>query len=111
MNEQATIREPLLRELILAAEQVKATAAGRESGFALVFQVGNAERTLATSRGAVRLFASLDTAGAFVQGIGISRFEVDMTRHQPGRLRKARPDRAEAMRLTRTRMQQQPLSF
>ncbi len=111
MNEQTTIKEPLLRELISAAEQVRATAAGREKGFALVFQVGNAERTLATSRGSVRLFASLDTAGAFVRELGIPRFEVDMTCHRPGRLRGARPDRAAALRLTRTKLQQQPLRF
>jgi hypothetical protein len=111
MNEAATIKEPILRELLLAAEQVRATASGRENGFALVFLVGNAERTLATSRGSVRLFASLDTAGAFVRELGIPRFEVDMTSHQPGRLRGARPDRAEALRHTRTKLQQQPLRF
>ena len=66
---------------------------------------------LATSRGAIRLFASLDTASIFVKELGIERFEVDMTDHQPGRLRSARPDRAEAMRLSRTKMQQQDLEL
>jgi hypothetical protein len=111
IDTQATIKEPVLRELVNASAQVSAVISGEGNGFALMIRLGDAEKSLATSRGNIRLFASLDTAGAFVRGIGISRFEVDMTRHQPGRLRKARPDRAEAMRLTRTRMQQQPLSF
>jgi hypothetical protein len=108
---QTTIREPILRELVEASAEVAAVISGEGNGFAVIVRLGDSEKSLATSRGKIRLFASLDTAGAFVQGIGISRFEVDMTRHQRGRLRKARPDRAEAMRLTRTRMQQQPLSF
>lgn len=73
--------------------------------------LGSSDKTLATSRGAVRLFASLDTASAFVKDLGIERFEVDMTDHQPGRLRSARPDRAEALRLSRTKMQQQILEL
>jgi hypothetical protein len=111
MDMRPTIKEQTLRELVKASAQMGAVVSGEGSGFAVVVRLGDAEKSLATSRGKIRMFASLDTAGAFVQGVGISRFEVDMTRHQPGRLRKARPDRAEAMRLTRTRMQQQPLSF
>lgn len=105
------IKEPLLRELIGAAEVVTAVISGRQQGFAIVFRVGDTERTLETSRGSVRLFASLDTAAAFVRGLGIARFEVDMSSHQPGRLRPARPDRAEALRQTRTKLRQQPLGF
>ncbi|OTP75404.1 hypothetical protein PAMC26577_13345 [Caballeronia sordidicola] len=67
---------------------------------------GTAERTLATVRGNIRLFATLDTAGAFVRGLGIPRFEVDLTDYEPARLRKPRPDRAEALKRTRTKMQQ-----
>jgi hypothetical protein len=111
MDLNNTIREPVLRELVQASSQVRATVTGREKGFAVLIHVGEAEKTLATSRGSVRLFASLDTAGAFIRDLGIPRFEVDMTRHRPGRLRKARPDRAEALRLTRTKMQQQQLGF
>jgi hypothetical protein len=111
VDSSTSIREPVLRELVQAAAQVNATVMGQEKGFAIVVRLGNMEKTLATSRGSVRLFASLDTAGTFVRDVGIPHFEVDMTKHQPGRLRNARPDRAEALRLTRTKMQQQPLSF
>lgn len=105
------IREPVLRELIQATTALSATISGRDHGFALVIRFGEAERTLGTARGGVRLFASLDTASAFVKELGIDRFEVDMTGHRPGRLRSARPDRAEAMRLSRTKMQQQTLEL
>ena len=105
------IREPVLRELIEVAEGVSATISGRERGFALVVHIGSSDKLLATSRGPIRLFASLDTASAFVRDLGLTRFEVDMSGHQPGRLRSARPDRAEAMRLSRTKMQQQDLEL
>jgi len=111
MFETTIIKEPILRELVRAAEQVQATALGRKQGFALAFKLGALERTLATAKGSIRMFASLDTAGAFVRNLGIDRFEVDMASHEPGRLRRARPDRAEALRATRTKLQQQPLEF
>ncbi len=108
---EAIIREPVLRELVQASGTVGTTVVGKGNGFAVVVKLGATEKTLVTSRGQVRLFASLDTAASFVRDMGISRFEVDMNRYERGRLRGARPDRAAALRLTRTRMQQQPLSF
>lgn len=112
MNQPATIKESVLRGLIHAGGAVHATIAGRPKGFSVMFKVGAGEMALATSKGQIRLFASLDTAGGFIQGhLGLPRFEVDMTHHEPGLLRKPRPDRAEALRHTRTRMQQQLLEF
>src|SRR4051812_35783669 len=94
LSTSATIKEPTLRELIEAQATVQATVAGQERGFAVFLQLGTGEKVLATTRGGIRLFASLDTAGAFIRNVGIPRFEVDMTNHEPGRLRSARPDRA-----------------
>jgi hypothetical protein len=111
MKELATIKEPVLRELLKASAEVQAIAVGEQQGFVLQFRFGSVERALATSRGNLRLFASLDTAGAFIKDVGISSFGVDMTHHLPGRLRSPRPDRAAALRGTRTRPQQQPLEF
>jgi hypothetical protein len=111
MEPTTTIKEPVLRELIQASAVTRATVTGQEKGFSLIVHYGSGERTLATTRGAVRLFASLDTAGAFVRDVGLPRFDVDMSGHEPGRLRKARPDRAEALRHTRTKMQQQAIEF
>lgn len=107
----ATIKEPVLREIAQVGSPVGATVTGQERGFAVLVRLGGREKVLITTRGSVRLFASLDTAGAFVRNLGIPRFDVDMSSHEPGRLRKPRPDRAEALRGTRTKLQQQPLEF
>lgn len=111
MKDSITIKAQLVRELINAMGDIRAIAVGAQGGYALRFLFGDSDRTLVNSHGSIRYFASLDTAGVFMQSIGISNFEVDMTHHQRGRLRKARPDRAEAMRLTRTRLRQQALEF
>ena len=112
MEQTTTIREPVLRELVQASAIVGATVTGRERGFSVIVRIGNnGEKALATTRGGIRVFASLDTAGAFIRDVGLPRFDVDMSGHEPGRLRKPRPDRAEALRRTRTKMQQQPLEF
>ena len=110
MDNAVTIKGSLLRELVQAAVIVGATIIGQEKGFAVVVKIGNnGEKMLATSRGDVRLFATLDTAGQFVRGVGLSKFEVDMNKYEKGRLRKARPDRAVALRATRTKARQEPL--
>jgi len=111
METFTTIKEPVFRELVQASAVAGATVTGQEKGFAVMVRFGTGEKILATTRGAVRLFASLDTAGAFIRDVGLPRFDVDMSRHEPGRLRKARPDRAEALRRTRTKLQQQPFEF
>src|SRR5581483_6219719 len=104
----ATIKEPMLRELIQTSLAIGATVTGQEKGFSVVVKIGNnGTKLLATSRGEVRLFASLDTAGQFIKNVGLSKFEVDMNGYEKGRLRKPRPDRAEAMRLTKTKIRQQ----
>lgn len=105
-----TIKEPVLRELKEASALMGARITGQQKGFAVVFKIGaNGEKVLARQRGGTRLFASLNSAGAFICDLGLPRFDVDMSGHVPGRLRKARPDRAEAMRRTRTKLHQEPL--
>jgi len=64
-------------------------------------RVGSSERMLANARGSIRLF-SLENAARFLNGIGLQRFEIDTSNYTPGRLRKPRPDRAEALKRTRT---------
>jgi hypothetical protein len=111
MEDNTSIKEPVLKELIQSFGPLPARIVGKGNGFAVAVMLGPLEKTLVTSRGQVRMFASLDTAGSFVRTVGISRFEVDMAQYEPGRLRRARPDRAAALRLTRTRMQQQSIDF
>ena len=105
------ITESILRQLAEAAAEMSARIIGQENALIVIVRVGSGEKTVVTTRGNVRQFASLDTAAAFVRDLGISRFEVDISFYKPGRLRNARPDRAEALRLTRTRMYQQPLGL
>jgi hypothetical protein len=98
-----TIKETTLRELVEANAVRSACVVGLRGGYAVTVRYGLTERTLATTRGGVRIFAALDTASEFLRKIGLARFEVDATGYEPGRLRAARPDRAEALRKTRTK--------
>lgn len=96
-----TITEVNLRALLEMSQQCTARLLGDVGGYSVLIAVGNSERMLANSRGSIRLF-SLGNAARFLNSIGMPRFEIDTTNFKPGRLRKARPDRAEAMRKTRT---------
>ncbi|MCL4629228.1 hypothetical protein [Burkholderia multivorans] len=104
----ATVRETTLRELVTSGAISSACAVGQQGGYSIAVQCGSTVQTLATSRGDVRLF-TLERASAFLSALGITRFEVDSSRYERGRLRKPRPDRAEALRKTRTRPVQEPL--
>jgi hypothetical protein len=106
---QEQLQEPLLRNLIEAHAISRIIIRGGENGFRIAAAISNGEKVLATAKGYPRLFATLDTAGSYLARLGFPQFEVDMSEFQPGRLRAARPDRAEAMRLTRTKMQQPTL--
>lgn len=101
------IAEATLRELCASGAELRPTVlAVPDGGFALVFAYGeearDIRRVLGTSRGPVRRFGSIDTAGFFLRELGFSCFPVDLAAYQPGRVRGPRPDRAEALRKTRT---------
>lgn len=102
-----TIREPTLRELIETNSISLITAIGQKGGFAVAFRCGGAaERFLSSARGELRLFSNLTTLAGYLGRLGISRFEVNTANYEAGRLRPARPDRAEALRRTRTKPKQ-----
>jgi len=105
------ITEPILRQFVEASAEMSARIVGIDNAFRVLVRVGSSEKTVITTRGGIRLFATLDTAAGFIKDLGLSRFEVDISFYKPGRLRNARPDRAEALRNTRTRMYQQPLGL
>lgn len=102
-----TAKEPVLRDLVAAGGRV--TVVGTVGGYLLRVTLGSATRTLVSARGHERVLATLDTAGGLARAIGASTFDVDITGFAPARIRKARPDRAEALRKTRTRPLQQSL--
>lgn len=103
------IKEPTLRELIGANSVRSASLIGRRGGFSVSVRIGLVDKSVATTRGEVRLFANLNTAVNFLRKLGLAKFEVDATNYEPGRLRKARPDRAAALRNTRTNPRQTEL--
>ncbi len=97
-----------LQELVSSGSVIGARLVGLQGGFGITICLGSAESLLASSRGEVRRF-TLDTATKYLRQIGISRFEVDASNFEPGRMRKPRPDRAEALRNTRTTPRQATL--
>lgn len=101
-----TIRETTLRELIEAGSLRSVVAVGQNGGFVVAASCGVSKRSLASARGDIRLFPNLTTLAAFLRRLGISRFEVDTANYARGRVRPARPDRAEALRRTRTKPKQ-----
>lgn len=106
MATMPTITETALRQVIDAAAVHGVLVRGTGAGFTVQINPDTvAPKYLATVRGEIKRFASIDTAGAVLRGLGLPEFRVDMGGHRPGRLRPARPDRALALRNTRTKPQ------
>ena len=107
------IGEPTLRELAEASSLSGVLAVGQHGGFALTVTYGatDAQRLLASARGETRLFSNLTTLASFLKKLGIDRFEVDTSTYSPGRVRPPRPDRAMALRQTKTRLHQATLEL
>ncbi len=99
--QDGVIKEPALRELVDARAIEGACVAGQAGGYVITIQQGQYARTLVTTRGTPRLF-TLDNASKYLCGIGLPRFQVDASGFVPGRMRKPRPDRAEALKRTKT---------
>jgi hypothetical protein len=94
------VTESTLRDLAAAGVVEAITATAKAGGFEVVVKFGNATPVLGNARGEPKLYASLDTIAAQLLNVGIKGFIVDATGYKPGRVRAARPDRAEAMRRT-----------
>lgn len=105
----STIKEPTLRELAKTKAVCSARIVGQRRGFVVRVNYGDGEHDLVTSKGRVRQFASLGTVASFLSGLGLTRFEVDVSEYVPGRLRKARPDRSIALKRTRSKPRQDSL--
>jgi hypothetical protein len=108
MELRAPIKESALRGLAESSAIKSACVVGTRGGYSIVVRYGAVERELSSVRGDIRLF-TLGNASKFLRGIGLYRFEVDATEYEEARLRKARPDRAEALKLTVTKLRQQVL--
>jgi hypothetical protein len=101
-----TIQEATLRDIITDGVVRSINVVGKTRRFEVLVRIGDGKRLLAGTRGQVRAFATLDSAAKFLKRLGVGAFDVDTTHFEPGRLRPARPDRAQALRAT----QHQPAS-
>lgn len=109
-----TLPEGTLRELCVAAAALSIQVVGMKGGgFIVRLMYGAAEhrieKVLGTTRGGVRRFGSLDTVALFLRELGCPDFTVDMSGYEPGLVRPPRPDRAEALKKTRTSPRQESL--
>lgn len=103
------IREQTLRELVETGSIRSALATGQPGGFTFSVCCGETWRVLGSTRGAIRVFANLNSMATYLRGLGVARFEIDATHYAAARTRPARPDRAEALRKTRTKPHQPDL--
>jgi hypothetical protein len=73
---------------------------GCAGGWSVVVKYGANERVLLAQRGkTARLFKKMDTLVAYLNAIGISKFDVDAAGFDPNSgASRARPDRAKALR-------------
>lgn len=103
-TEQGSLTEGSLRVLIAQGLVKGWVARGRPGGFCLEAILGEEPSRvvmLGSTRSGPRLFASIATVVTLLRRLGFQQFTVDATGFEPGRIRAARPDRAEAMRSIR----------
>ena len=73
-----TITHPTLVQLVAAGAVRVVVAVGQPGGWSLLVRYGLAERALAAQRSKqLRVFRKLDTLQAYLQDIGVVRFEID----------------------------------
>jgi hypothetical protein len=99
IDKENLIKEQALKQRIEEddEDEIDLMVLGMPRGFVLQAEVGGRERVLATSKGEVRMFASLNSVARVVERLGYATFGVDMSDYKPGRLRGARPDRKAAL--------------
>ncbi|WP_141513079.1 hypothetical protein [Ramlibacter sp. WS9] len=96
------IRLATLKEMAAAGGVTEVLAVGVAGGYALSVECASAHCELANDKGERRCFANLNTLSSVLKACGIQRFQVDASAYVAGRLRKARPDRSEALKRTKT---------
>lgn len=73
---------------------------GQPGGYAVLVRYGVNERAVAAQRSRrMRIWRNLNTAAAYVRDeLGLARFEIDMSDHDPAAVERKRPDTAERQR-------------
>ena len=94
----AAINHSALAKLVESGAVRAAHVVGRSGGWGIIVKCGRTARPLAAQRGKVRLFSKLETVAAYLKGIGIARFDVDVLGYDAEHARRTRPDRAAALK-------------
>ena len=105
---QAQVQVAAVHDLVAVGTITRAEVQGLKGGFVDVFHCCERSALLGSARGKPRAFASLNTVVTLLQRLNQFSFEVNTSGFKPGRLRAARPDRAQAMRDINTRDQPRP---
>lgn len=95
-----TIDGKTVKNLATAHALNGAVVFGQPGGFAVLVKFGTNERAVAAQRSRrMRIWRNLNTAAAYVSDeLGLARFEIDMTEHDPDAVERKRPDTAERQR-------------
>lgn len=95
-----TIDGKAVKNLAIAHALNGAVLLGQPGGFAVLVKYGANERAVAAQRSRrMRIWRNLNTAAAYVRDeLGLARFEIDMTEHDPTAVERKRPDTAERQR-------------
>lgn len=99
-NKSETIDHATFARLVEAGAVRGVVVVGQSGGWGVVIQYGMTERVLAARRGAVRVFRRLETLVVYLKALGIVKYPVDATLHDPEGLKteRKRLDAAERMR-------------
>jgi len=95
---EAAINHSALAKLVESGTVRAAHVVGQAGGWGIIVKCGRTVRPLAAQRGKVRLFSKLETVAAYLKGIGIARFDVDVLGYDSEHARRPRPDRAAALK-------------
>ncbi|WP_421874142.1 hypothetical protein [Pararhizobium sp.] len=95
-----TIDGKTVKNLVIAHALNGAVVLGQPGGFAVLVKYGANERAVAAQRSRrMRIWRNLNTAAAYVRNeLGLERFEIDMSEHDPAATERKRPDTAERQR-------------
>jgi hypothetical protein len=99
-NAPETIDGKAVKSLVSAHALNGAVVLGQPGGFAVLVNYGENQRAVAAQRSRqIRIWRNLNTAAAYVRDeLGLARFEIDMTEHDPSAVERKRPDTAERQR-------------
>lgn len=92
------LKEAALRELFAAGMASNVLARGMPGGFVLEVSIGGRTALLASSKGDIRTFASIETMSVILRRMGVTTFMVDTRNFEAGRIRAAQPERSKMMK-------------